>query len=714
MLNTTNYTRTLWSRDAYSIPSGTNLYGNHPIYYDHRAEKGTHGVFLLNSNGMDIKINSTKEDGQYLEYNTIGGVFDFYFLAGPTAKEVSKQYAQVVGLPAMQPYWAFGFHQCKYGYPDVYYIAEVAANYSAAGIPLETAWMDIDYMYRRRVFTLDPERFAIEKVRALVSTLHDRKQHLIVMVDPAVAYANYPPFNTGVESDIFLKDENGSVFKGVVWPGVTAYPDWFAPKAQSYWNNEFSRFFDQHSGVDIDGLWIDMNEPANFCNWPCADPEGFAVTDGDPPPASPLRNNFRPSIPGFPEVLQPTTAPKMVRRQTKGTRVGLPGRNLVDPPYKIKNAAGSLSNKTVFSNLIHYGGYAEYDVHNLYGTMMSTSSRRSMLNRRPGRRPLVITRSTFAGAGKDVGHWLGDNISTWWHYRISIAQLISFAGLFQVPMVGSDVCGFGGNTTSTLCARWAMLGAFSTFYRNHAESNSIYQEFYRWDVVAEAARVAINARYRLLDYIYTQFHRQTIDGTPLIFPLFFAYPKDANTFPIDKQYFYGDHLMIAPVTEENSTSVSVYFPDDLFYDFWTHAPFRGAAKWVKLDNVNFTSIPVYIKSGGIIPLRSQGANTTTELRTRNFELIIAPGLDNRANGSLYMDDGDSIDQPRTSNIQFIYDNGQFNTAGSFDYPATVSIVRIVLLSPGQLSGGVGKVATNGKFVQEVTIPLTEPFSMNLG
>jgi len=172
--------------------------------------------------------------------------------------------------------------------------------------------------------------------------------------------------------------------------------------------------------------------------------------------------------------------------------------------------------------------------------------------------------------------------------------------------------------------------------------------------------------------------------------------------------------MIAPVTEENSTSVSVYFPDDLFYDFWTHAPFRGAAKWVKLDNVNFTSIPVYIKSGGIIPLRSQGANTTTELRTRNFELIIAPGLDNRANGSLYMDDGDSIDQPRTSNIQFIYDNGQFNTAGSFDYPATVSIVRIVLLSPGQLSGGVGKVATNGKFVQEVTIPLTEPFSMNLG
>jgi len=104
-LNTTNYTRTLWSRDAYGIPSGTNLYGNHPIYFDTRGSSGTHGVFLLNSNGMDIKINNTATDGQYLEYNTLGGVIDLYFLAGPTPKDVARQFGATVGLPAMQPYW---------------------------------------------------------------------------------------------------------------------------------------------------------------------------------------------------------------------------------------------------------------------------------------------------------------------------------------------------------------------------------------------------------------------------------------------------------------------------------------------------------------------------------------------------------------------------------------------------------------------------------
>jgi alpha-glucosidase len=140
-LNTTNYTRTLWSRDSYGIPAGTNLYGNHPVYIDHRGKNGTHGVLFLNSNGMDIKINNT--DGQYLEYNTLGGVFDFYFFAGPQPAQVSRQISEVVGLPAMMSYWTFGFHQCRYGYRDVYAVAEMITRYREAKIPLETAWTDI-------------------------------------------------------------------------------------------------------------------------------------------------------------------------------------------------------------------------------------------------------------------------------------------------------------------------------------------------------------------------------------------------------------------------------------------------------------------------------------------------------------------------------------------------------------------------------------------
>jgi alpha-glucosidase len=263
-LNTTNYTRTLWSRDAYGIPSGTNLYGNHPVYYDHRGERGTHGVFMLSSVGMDVNISNTEADGQYLEYNMLGGVVDLHFMAGPSPVEVTQQYSEIVGKSTLMPYWSFGLHQCRYGYRDFIAIAEVVYNYSAAGIPLETMWTDIDYMYNRLIMTTDPERFPIEQMREIVRYLHDHDQHFIVMVDPAVAYQTkrengleYTTFTRARDEGLFLS-KNGTIFKGVVWPGVTAFPDWFNPKTSQYWTEEFMKFFSPERGIDIDGLWIDM------------------------------------------------------------------------------------------------------------------------------------------------------------------------------------------------------------------------------------------------------------------------------------------------------------------------------------------------------------------------------------------------------------------------------------------------------------------------
>ncbi|KAK5136148.1 hypothetical protein LTR08_003985 [Meristemomyces frigidus] len=824
MLNTTNYTRTIWNRDAYTTPTGTNLYGDHPVYFDHRGANGTHGVFLLNSNGMNIIIDNPSGE-QFLEYNTLGGVLDFYFLAGASPVEVAQQYSEVVGKSAMMPYWGFGFHQCRYGMQDVYEVAEVVANYSLAGIPLETMWTDIDYMYLRRVFTLDPDRFPLHLMQELVTYLHDHDQHYIVMVDPAVAYQDYAAFNNGVDNDAFLKIGNGSVYKGVVWPGVTAFPDWFAPGTQTYWDGEFDSFFDPETGVDIDALWIDMNEASNFCHYPCTDPEGFAASAGDPPKPPAIRLGAPRPIPGFPADFQPqckaevtfsvngttvfgeniliigstltlgnddssnsvplsatnypiwsatidmpadtkvtyqyvrgepdgtyvyeqtnrtlttgpcgstnqsthdtitTTSPttsskvkrdvlvahgsSLEKRQSAGDQTGLPGRDLINPKYTIDNAAGGLSNLTLDTSLEHYGGWKEYDTHNFYGAMMSESSRLAMLNRRPTVRPMIITRSTFAGSGRQVGHWLGDNEADWSHYLISIAEILEFGALFQLPMVGADVCGYAGATNPLLCARWAALGAFSPFFRNHAESGKIPQEFYRWPLVAEAAKNAIATRYQLLDYFYTAFYTQNQTGTPTVQPMFFVYPQDAQANAQQYQYFWGPGVMVAPVTEENSTTSTVYLPDDLFYDFYTHDAVRGHGETVTLTDVAYTTIPLYYKGGSIVALRANSANTTTALRQQDFTVVIAPGLDGTATGNLYLDEGNNLDQPSTSYISFAYEKGgKFAMTGSFGYDAGVAITSVTVLGSGNSSSS----GAAEKKVVQTSIPLTGPHSMQV-
>jgi alpha-glucosidase len=94
---TSNYSRTMWNVGDAFLPTDSNLYGSHPIYLEMR-DGNAHGVFFGNSDGMDIKIDRTDDAGQYLEYNSIGGVFDLYFLSGPTPSEVSQQYAGIVGL----------------------------------------------------------------------------------------------------------------------------------------------------------------------------------------------------------------------------------------------------------------------------------------------------------------------------------------------------------------------------------------------------------------------------------------------------------------------------------------------------------------------------------------------------------------------------------------------------------------------------------------
>lgn len=235
--------------------------------------------------------------------------------------------------------------------------------------------------------------------------------------------------------------------------------------------------------------------------------------------------------------------------------------------------------------------------------------------------------------------------------------------------------------------------------------------------MAEAARKAIATRYRLLDYLYTAMYNQNQTGTPTISPLFFMYPEDSNTFDVEQQFFFGDSILVSPVLHVNMTSVTAYLPDDLFYDFETHQLIQGRGQNVVFDNVGYTEIPTHIRGGSIIPMRIRSANTTTELRKRNFTIIVAPGLDGTATGSLYLDDGDSLIQPAITDIKLKYSsNGDFSMNGVFDYDAGVSIEAITVLGakkPRHIAPSMSYDSTAGTLTHTLNVSLQASLKMSL-
>lgn len=110
------------------------------------------------------------------------------------------------------------------------------------------------------------------------------------------------------------------------------------------------------------------------------------------------------------------------------------------------------------------------------------------------------------------------------------------------------------------------------------------------------------------------------------------------------------------------------------------APVEGAGSTVSLTNVDFTTIPVHIKGGVVLPLRVESAMTTTELRKKDFEFVVATGNNGTASGSLYIDDGESIEQSRTTTVNMSFKGGRLDVNGKFGFPTGVNVARARFLN----------------------------------
>ncbi|NXB81840.1 MGA protein, partial [Donacobius atricapilla] len=299
----------------------------------------------------------------------------------------------------------------------------------------------------------------------------------------------------------------------------------------------------------------------------------------------------------------------------------------------------SLAEKTLCPDSKTYLG-DHYNTHSLFG-WAQTEPTFNVVQQATGKRPFVLSRSTFVGSGKHGAHWLGDNFSRWKDLHRSVIGILEF-NLFGIPYIGADICGFNYNTTYELCLRWMQLGSFYPFSRNHnAEGNSEQDPAVFGDAFAKISRAALRIRYSLLPYLYTLFYESHVHGGTVVRSLMHEFTSDQETHGIDTAFLWGPAFMIAPVLQEATRSVTVYFPEAQWFDYYTVLPSAWKRNYATVS-APLNKIPLYIRGGYILPQQAP-ATTTTESRLNPFGLIIALDEQGQASGSLFWDDGDSID-----------------------------------------------------------------------
>nr|ANF89437.1 truncated sucrase-isomaltase [Desmodus rotundus] len=588
----------IFTRDQLPGDNNNNLYGHQTFFTCIEDTSGkSFGVFLMNSNAMEIFIQPTP----IITYRVTGGILDFYIFLGDTPEQVVQQYQELIGRPAMPAYWSLGFQLSRWNYKSLDVVKEVVKRNREAGIPFDTQVTDIDYMEDKKDFTYD--KVAFNGLPEFVQDLHDHGQKYVIILDPGIAISNrangapYDTYERGKAQNVWVNESDGTTaIIGEVWPGLSVYPDFTNPNCVEWWANECSLF---HQEIKFDGLWIDMNEVSSF---------------------------------------------------VQGSQKGCNENKLNYPPFTPDILDKLMYSKTICMDAVQYWG-KQYDVHSLYGYSMAIATEKAVEKVFPNKRSFILTRSTFAGSGRHAAHWLGDNTAAWEQMEWSITGVLEF-GLFGMPLIGADICGFVVDTTEELCRRWMQLGAFYPFSRNHNADGYVDQDpafFGQNSLLVNSSRHYLKIRYTLLPFLYTLFYKAHKFGETVARPFLHEFYEDTNSWIEDTQFLWGPSLLITPVLKQGADTVSAYgadtvsayIPNAIWYDYET-----GAKRPWRKQRVNMylpgDKIGLHLRGGYIIPTQ-QPAVTTTASRKNPLGLIVALDEDNKAKGDFFWDDGETKD-----------------------------------------------------------------------
>ena len=248
-------------------------------------------------------------------------------------------------------------------------------------------------------------------------------------------------------------------------------------------------------------------------------------------------------------------------------------------------------------NVVYSNGADPLKMHNFY-TYLYNKCVFELLERKKGKGNAVLfARSATVGGQKFPVHWGGD---CWSDYE-SMSE--SLRGGLSLTMSGfgywsHDIGGFEDTSTKDVYKRWVAFGLMSSHSRLHGSTSYRVPWVYDEESV-EVLRFFTKLKASFMPYLYRNAIETSKSGIPTMRSMVLEFQDDPACMYLDKQYMFGDRLLVAPVFREDGI-VEYYVPTGNWTNYLTGEKVEGG-KWRK-EKHDYFSIPCLVRENSIIAI----------------------------------------------------------------------------------------------------------------
>ena len=557
---------------------------------------------------------------------------DYYFILGNNIDEIISGYRTLTGKAQIMPEWLLGYWQSRERYKTQKEILEALEGFRKRKLPIDNIVLDWNYWVIDTwgSYDFDPERFS--NPEEMINDIHKNNAKIMISCWPKF-YPKVDHFKELNEKGYIyqqsLKDEVRDWLKEPIndYKGFTyGFYDAYAPEARKiFWRQLYNKL----GRIGMDSWWMDASEP-----------------------------NIR------------DCTPMDYRKLLCGPTYYGSSDEFFNA-YSIVNAESIYDGQRGYETCMEKQKIDKNDVQNLeklskwneygFGNNFSPNNRRVFL----------LTRNGFLSQQRySTATWSGDIGTRWEDLKAQITAGLNFS-ISGIPYWSQDIGGFSVEKRyekaqkefdekkienedlkewRELNTRWHQFGMFAPIYRSHGQFP--FRE--PWNISPEDTdtykiiKKCLELRYRLMPYIYSLASEVYFNDYTIMRPLVMDFGNDdKNVLNIGYQFMFGPYIMVNPVYVYKARNREVYFPkNNIWYDFYT-GKIESLGGETKNVEAPYDHIPLYVRSGSIIPLGPE-IEYTRQKKADNIKVFVYLGNDGKF--TLYEDEG----------INYGYEDGKFS------------------------------------------------------